>query len=384
MKNLFKFIIVVQLVLFLGIVGFGFFYRDKREIDTTDYSSVKKYVDTDEYFQDEKTYRYIEERIKFSAEVEELMASLTTEEKVAQLFLTTPEQLNGLDEGYAINAGETSRLNYEQYPVAGLVFSAGNMLYYSQINTLLANMSIYANNYLGFDLYKVFNIEDDNMLNNSYGYEANELPSAMDTQLISDYSTSRAQMMSGLGFNLLFGPLANTADNDYSYGQDSFDVYDYVELETAVYRNSNLEYAAKYFPYYDVEDKELDDLLIDDLYIFQGLIDSGADKIIVSDKPCSVVTGGDGLCCLSSGTIDFIRARMGYDGLLISSDLSQIDEENVAVRAIKAGMDLIYTSDNFKPMYDEVLSAVNDGTISAVRLENALGRILSDKLGQFI
>ena len=69
MKNLFKFVIVVQLVLFLEILGFGFFYRNTREIDTTDYSGVKKYVDSDEYFHDEKTYRYIEERIKFSAEV---------------------------------------------------------------------------------------------------------------------------------------------------------------------------------------------------------------------------------------------------------------------------------------------------------------------------
>lgn len=278
------------------------------------------------------------------------MASLTTEKKVTQLFLTTSEKLNGLDECYSINVGEISRINYEQYPVGGLVFSAGNM-------------SIYANNYLGFNLYKICNIEDGNMLNIIYGYEVNELSSAMDTQLISDYSALRAQMMSGLEFNLLFGPLANTADNDYSYNQDSFDVYDYVELETA----------AKYFPYYDVEDKELDDMLIDDLYIFQGLIDSGADKIIVSDKSSSVVTGGDGLCCLSSGTTDFIRPRMGYDGFLISSNLSRIDEENADVRAIKAGMDLIYASDNFKSMYNEILSAV--------RLENALGRILSDKLG---
>lgn len=155
---------------------------------------------------------------------------------------------------------------------------------------------------------------------------------------------------------------------------------DYVETEINIYKNNNLDFAIKYFPTYGIEEKTLDELLIDDLYIFQGLIDDGVDKIIVSNKPCSTITNSEEICCLSSASVDFIRARMGYDGLLISADLADIEQENVAVAAIKSGMDMIYTSSSFKSMYEEVLNAVNDGTISSIRLNNAIGRILSAKL----
>ena len=380
MKKLFNVIIISQLAVLLGLIGFGLYYQNKRTIDTTDYSTVKKYVDTDEYFSDEKTYRYIEERIRFSDEVESIIANMTNEEKAAQLFLTTPEQLNDLEDGYAINAGEATKNNYDEYPVAGLVFSSGNMSYYNQLYNMLNSMSAYSENRIGFDLYKIMNIEDENMLNIIYSYEQNDVPAEMDITLISDYANRRSQMMTGLGYNMLFGPLSNTADAEYSYGENSFDVLELVETEIGSYRSNNLAYAAKYFPYYDIEDKTLDDMLVDDLYIFQGLIDDGTDKIIVSNNPCPVVTGSDEICCLSGGTVDFIRARMGYDGMLISSDLSEIDGDGTAVKAIKAGMDLIYTSSDFKSMYEEVLNAINDGTISSVRLENALGRIISDKL----
>lgn len=381
MRKLYKIIVVLQVVLLVALIGFGIYYHKNRVIDTTDYSEVKKYVDTDEYFAEEKTYRYIEERIRFSDEVESIIANMTNEEKAAQLFLTTPEQLNDLEDGYAINAGTVTENNYDSYPVAGLVFSSGNMSYYNQIYNMLYSLSRYSEERIGYDLYKIINIEDENMLNIIYGYAQNDVPREMDVNLISDNSSLRANMMKQLGFNMLFGPLSNTADNDYSYGDNSFDALERVETEISSYKNNDVKFAAKYFPYYDVEDKSLDDMLVDDLYIFQGLIDDGVDKIIVSNKPCANVTGNDEICCLSSDTINFIRARMGYDGMLISSDLSQIGEEGTAVRAIKAGMDLIYTSSDFKSMYEEVLNAINDGTISSVRLENALGRVLTDKLG---
>lgn len=380
MKNFYKILITLQIIILLGVVGFGFFYQKNRVIDTTDYSNQKVYIDTDEYFKDEKTYRYIEEKIEFSQEIESMIAAMSNEEKVAQLFITTPEQLNDLNDIFAINAGETTKNNFSLYPVGGLVFSKDNIANITQIKTMLSNLSIYSNERINLDIFKILNIEDENVLYNLYGYQENIVPKEMNIENISEYSNKRSQVLKDLGYNMIFGPLANTTNSSYSYSEDSFDVLDCIETEIQSYANNNLNFASKYFPTSDFEDKSLDDMLIDDLYIFQGLIDDGVDKIIVSNKPCSTITNTDEICCLSSTTVDFIRARMGYDGMLISADLSEVEGENVAVTAIKSGMDMIYTSSDFKSMYKELLNAVNDGSISSVRLNNALGRILSAKL----
>ena len=50
------------------------------------------------------------------------------------------------------------------------------------------------------------------------------------------------------------------------------------------------------------------------------------------------------------------------------------------VEAIKSGMNLIYAPTNFTELYRAVLEAVNNGTITQIRLENAVGMILTEKL----
>lgn len=50
------------------------------------------------------------------------------------------------------------------------------------------------------------------------------------------------------------------------------------------------------------------------------------------------------------------------------------------VTAIQSGMNMIYAPTNFTEIYGAVVAAVNDGTISQVRLENAVGSVLSKKM----
>ena len=50
------------------------------------------------------------------------------------------------------------------------------------------------------------------------------------------------------------------------------------------------------------------------------------------------------------------------------------------IAAIKGDADMIYAPDNFVEVYGVILAAVNDGTISQIRLENAVGRVLTEKM----
>lgn len=50
------------------------------------------------------------------------------------------------------------------------------------------------------------------------------------------------------------------------------------------------------------------------------------------------------------------------------------------VAAIEDGANMVYALENFVEIYEAVLGAVNDGTITKVRLENAVGVVLTEKL----
>ena len=59
------------------------------------------------------------EEEKLDAKVQDLIAGMSLEEKVAQMFFVTPENLTGVDA--ATQAGETTRQALTQYPVGGRV-----------------------------------------------------------------------------------------------------------------------------------------------------------------------------------------------------------------------------------------------------------------------
>jgi beta-N-acetylhexosaminidase len=79
-----------------------------------------------------------------------------------------------------------------------------------------------------------------------------------------------------------------------------------------------------------------------------------------------------------------LRDKLEFSGIVITDDLamdavkSYVTEGSAAVLAINAGNDMIITSD-FETMYNEVLKAVNDGTIKIETVDDAVRRILAWK-----
>lgn len=53
--------------------------------------------------------------------------------------------------------------------------------------------------------------------------------------------------------------------------------------------------------------------------------------------------------------------------------------ENAAVQALLAGADLLYQSDNFTVAYQNVLEAVENGTVPMECIDEAVARILTVK-----
>ena len=78
-----------------------------------------------------------------SKKVEESLAKMTLEEKVAQLFFVTPEALTGIAQ--VTRAAEQSKNSFNEYPVGGLVYFSENFESPEQTKQMLKNMKKIAN-----------------------------------------------------------------------------------------------------------------------------------------------------------------------------------------------------------------------------------------------
>ena len=76
---------------------------------------------------------------------------------------------------------------------------------------------------------------------------------------------------------------------------------------------------------------------------------------------------------------------MGFQGILMTDDLSDTSlnkvysQDQAAIEAVKAGMNMIFVSTGFEGSYNAVLAAVNNGEISSEQLDDAVARILTTK-----
>ena len=94
------------------------------------------------------------------------------------------------------------------------------------------------------------------------------------------------------------------------------------------------------------------------------------------------LTGDNTPCCLASSVVtDILRNQLNYDGLVITDMLNDkavsdyYSSEEAAIMAFKAGCDVILCPENFEEAYNGVLKAVQDGTISQERIDDALRRV---------
>ena len=73
--------------------------------------------------------------VQFSAEIETVLAQMSVEEKVAQLFMISPETLTGLER--VTIAGEATSNALMQYPVGGLIYGRQNLMGLVQMGDLI-------------------------------------------------------------------------------------------------------------------------------------------------------------------------------------------------------------------------------------------------------
>ena len=207
-------------------------------------------------------------------------------------------------------------------------------------------------------------------------------------------------MLKSLGINMNFAPVADIAldDKDYMYsrslGQPPEITADFVAGITRLYAENGMACAIKHFPGYGnnadthegiaVDKRNIEGFEEKDLVPFYAGMDSGMPAVLVSHN---IVECFDHVnpASLSPAIHEYIRNTMGFDGVLITDDLTMraiknyTDDKAAAVTAIKAGNDLLCCT-NYQEQIPAVIEACRNGEISEERIDESVKRILRWKL----
>lgn len=330
---------------------------------------------------------------------ESCIAEMPLEDKIAGLFMITPESLTGVDT--VIQAGDTTKQKLSEYPVGGLVYFQKNIKSKDQLQEMLAatKNAIYYPVFLAVDEEggAVSRVAESGIAAN-VGSQA-EIGKTCDPAKAEESGVTIGNYLSECGFNVDFAPVAdvisegNTTIEDRSFGTDPNVVGSLVAAEVTGLQSTGVSACLKHFPgmgdttedTHDgkaVSQKTLDDMRANDFPAFQAGIDAGTDFVMVGHMALPNVIGDETPCSLSDKIInDILRNELGYDGIVITDalDMSAITEsytsEQAAVMAIQAGADMLLMPEDFQAAYDGVLKAVQDGTISEERINESLKRI---------
>ncbi len=382
--------------------------KEKEEIDDG-YADV----DTSVLSENEVSENVVEEDP--NEDIELLIDSLALEEKVAQLFMVTPEQITGTD--VVTRAGETTQNALSEYPVGGLIYFAQNLEDPDQTKEMLSNTRSYIENTCGISPFLAVDEEGGRIVriasNDSFGVDKvssmSTIGKTKDPAKAYSAGETIGRYMSDLGFNLDFAPVADVLGEpkssvigDRSFGSDPELVSQLALQFAAGLQDNGVTACYKHFPGHgsvpgDTHettvklDKSREDLYSYDLVPFQSAVEGGARMIMASHVSFPEITKDELPASLSHVMLtEILREDMGYDGVVITdafnmaavTDLYQ-DPGEAAVTAINAGADIILMPADFHEAYNAVLSAASSGKIETERIDDSLRRILKIKLGRY-
>ncbi len=333
--------------------------------------------------------------------VQSCIADMSLEDKVAGLFILTPEELTGVDK--AIKAGDGTKEALEKYAVGGIVYFAQNIQSEAQIKEMVANTVSYSK-------YPLFIAVDEEAgkvarLQTTLKLDATDTPATIgeggDASAAYNAYSIIGERLATYGFNLDFAPVAdvltnedNDAIGDRSFGSDPAVVSDMVTQAVQGLTSNGITACVKHFPgqgsvgedTHDgmaTTDRSADDMKNTDILPFTAGIEAGAQMVMVGHFICpSITEDATTPCSLSKAVMtDMLRGEYGYNGVIITDALNMtaISEyygaDEAAIKALKAGADMILMPEDFETAYNGVLEAVKDGTIDEQRINDSLARV---------
>lgn len=331
--------------------------------------------------------------------VAELLASMTTEEKVGQLLVAGIE---------GTEAGADAVQAVQEYQVGGVILFGRNVESGAQLTAL--NNRLKELNAGNVPLFLC--VDEEGGLVSRMPPEVADLPSAYtfgqtgDPERCYQLGLALAAECRTFGFTLDFAPSldvwsnpANTVIGKRALSTVAEEVARLGVREVDGLTDGGVVPVVKHFPGHGdtsvdshqdlpVVDKTLEELMETELLPFVQAIDAGAPAVMVAhileegidpELPAS----------LSPKVVNgLLRETLGFDGMVCTDDLTMGAISNTygmgeaAVLAVEAGCDLLlvcHQADNLTAARTALLEAVESGRISQERLDESVRRILTVK-----
>ena len=331
-------------------------------------------------------------------EIEDVLSSLTTEEKVGQLFFVRCPADSAVEDVAAYHLGG--------YLLFGRDFT--DKTADDVIQTIRAYQTAAAADtgiplLIGVDEEggTVVRVSSNPHLRSAKYPSPQKLLSQGGTEALVENTAEKDALLHGLGINVNLAPVADVSTNsgdfiyDRTFGLDAEGTSDCVTAVVEQMAADGIGSVLKHFPGYGsnvdthtgiaVDQRPLEQFESADFLPFSAgmAAGNGTTAVLVSHNIMTAVD--ESLpASLSPAVHDLLRDELGFDGVVMTDDLAMdavaaySTDGAVAVMALQAGNDLIITTD-YRTQIPKVLEAVENGTLSPDTIDTACRRVLTWK-----
>ena len=345
----------------------------------------------------------VDDSLEDQNRVQDLIGTMTLEEKICQLFFVTPEQCLGGRRVY--KADKSFQSAYCRFPVGGMILFSQN-IQKNNIAPLNAGMQSAAAESGGIGLFIGVDEEGgkiSRVANRLKLKEKQPNPARITTP---EEAFASGKIIGGYlsenGFNLDFAPVADVRSDVKgaeitfrSYGRDPEQVGSMVSQFVKGLHSQQILSVLKHFPGHGavsgdthngagISRRTLEELRKVDFIPFEAGIAAGADMVMISHQIAQNIDP-ERPASLSPKVVGILREELGFDGVIITDALrmgavnNRYGSGEACVMALEAGADMLLLPDNFKEALASVTEAVRDGRIPESRINESLKRILSLK-----
>ena len=335
------------------------------------------------------------------SKAEQLLAEMSTYEKVCQLFIVMPHQLTGVYN--QTQAGETSKAALEKYPVGGFIEDASNMVSQEQVSQMNANLQSYSR----IPLFLTLDEEGGRvarLMANCGTTWFNAMLTYKD--LGPDTARSNAATIGAdirsCGYNLDLAPVAdvwsnpqNTVIGDRAYSDDFTQAAELVAAAVQGFHDGQVACTIKHFPGHGDTSadshlgavyvyKSMEEIREQELLPFIAGIEAGTDCVMIGHL---IITDVEDTPALFSHALvtDLLRDELGFSGIIMTDSLQMqamsdyYSSGEVAVMAIQAGVDVLLCPMDLDASIQALQDAIASGEIPESRIDESVLRILQLK-----
>ena len=326
--------------------------------------------------------------------VEELLTSMTLEEKVGQLFFVRCPAENAADDVSAYHLG-----GYILFGRDTKDKTADALIQTIQSYQDAAAVPLL----IGVDEEggTVVRVSSNPHLRASKFQSPQKLFAGGGMEAVTADAREKDILLDALGFNVNLAPVADvsTDPGDFIYnrafGRDAAATADYVSAVTAQMAADGMGSVLKHFPGYGnnadthtgiaVDDRPYEDFVNGDFLPFLAGMEAGGSTtaVLVSHNIVECMDA-ELPASLSPNVHRILREELDFDGVVMTDDLAMdavaayAEDGAVAVMALEAGNDLVLTTD-YRTQIPKVKEAVENGELDESVIDTACRRVLQWK-----